>query len=191
MSLTTDNELARLGALLTHDDEALNAQGEELLAALAEGDGLRRARLCVRAGALIDGVRAIRALEITLEAGPLRRLACDLAAEAVDIFEADFKPEPGQPRRDPRCDAVIAGARAVAAGTQPLSHLDALLPLALAADEHGWWETEAVYAVLHKDALAAFDDAARSLWLLVRHSRRGWAAAAPPAVREGLLRLLG
>ena len=86
---------------------------------------------------------------------------------------------------------VIAGMRAIARGTLPLAHRDRLLPIILEADrDGGWWETEAVYAVVDDDPLAALDGAARSLEILVRNIDRPSSAAAPPQIRAALRALL-
>jgi hypothetical protein len=104
-------DLAALTALLHADDDALRAQGEELVAALSGGDALAAARVCVAAHDLPLAAKSIRASGVRVDACAARELACDLAEQAVGYVASDVVPKPGRPRRDPRCDEVIAGAR--------------------------------------------------------------------------------
>ncbi|MFT4977617.1 MAG: hypothetical protein ACI8S6_003524 [Myxococcota bacterium] len=92
-------------------------------------------------------------------------------------------------------DAILAVTRsslvrAVARGEQPVSRLKELLAVALAADEHGWWETEAVCALLEGDPLAALHQAAWSLDVLVHNIRRPPRDAALPPHQAAMLALI-
>lgn len=190
--MATPEEVERLSALLLSADEGQVAQGRALVASLADDGELDRARLLVAAGDLPRAAASMRQAGVSLDGGALRLLACDLAELAVELVASDVRPDPGRPRRDPRCDEVIAAVRALVAGGQASGDaLEALEPLVLAADETGWWETEAVYALLDTDPLDAFDNAARSLQILMSNLRRPMSAAAPPAVRARLLERLG
>ena len=159
--------------------------------ALVGPDPLAQARHYTAIGSLIEAVAALREADVSLEPGPLRLVACALAAQAVAYAEASVTPRPGRPRRAPRCDEVIVGMAAVARGSAPASEREHLLALALAADaDGGWWETEAVYALVHEDALAALDGTASSLWILVHNLGYPPEAAAPAPIRAALLALL-
>ena len=182
------DELERLAALL-HGDNAAAEQGRELVCTLAGDDPVAQARLFTQAGDLISAAGALRAT--ALDPAATRLIACDIAAVAMDYFVSDVKPKPDRLHRDPRCDAVIAGMRAFARGEGGEAERVRLEALALAADEDdGWWETEAIYAIVNTDPLSALDDAARSLAILVHNIRRPPADAAPPAIRAAVLALL-
>lgn len=178
--------LERLTSLFSGDEEDV-AQGEELIQALVGPDPLDQAVVYAHIGQLFRVSRLLKSRGVQVCHQQVRVMACELARIALDVVEHEFEPAQGSLRRDPRCDVVIDGVQLVALGKCPTDHLKPLEAVLIAADEDGWWETEAVAALFWPDALDALDGASFWLWMLVKQTTRPHAEAAPPPIRDRLL----